>query len=260
MSHPAEVNLDTRTNYIYLSHASSSPTRQPVQQQRDINSHMNEGECDDANSPEKRNNVTRADPMGQSLGAYETILETLDDRAGINSTRTRVLEAAIHTNHQISNTGPTFPVGIEEPIDPMIEQTDSPESFKPELFYMISPVALDSFRTFVPAAKLHRLFETLLNLCRPLFLADIEASDQSMAVVNDAAASASLEDNIGQLDTNGRHTWPDCANSSIYVAGDPVESEETVSRIPWGEEQMLDLFNSEPCLEWLETVSFNLAE
>ncbi|KAE8136410.1 hypothetical protein BDV38DRAFT_283899 [Aspergillus pseudotamarii] len=121
-------------------------------------------------------------------------------------------------------------------------------------------LALDPFKTFMPAVRLHRLFETLLNLCRPLFSADMEASDQSTAVVDDTAALVSLQDNIEQLDTNGRLTSPNCANHGTDATGYPVGSEETVSSIPWGEEQMLDLFNSEPCLEWLETVSFSLPE
>lgn len=120
--------------------------------------------------------------------------------------------------------------------------------------------ALDPFKRFIPAARLHRLFEILLDLCRPLFSADMEASGQFAAVVVDTATSAVLEDNIEQLDTNGKLTSPNCPNHGTDATGYPVGSEETVSSIPWGEEQMLDLFNSEPCLEWLETVSFSLAE
>lgn len=104
-----------------------------------LDSYVDEGELDDANSPEKRHNVTQAEPMGQSLGAHETILESLGDCAGINSTRARVLEAAIHTIYQISNTGPTIPVSVEESTDPTIEQTNSPELFRPEFLYMIAP-------------------------------------------------------------------------------------------------------------------------
>ncbi|OGM50778.1 hypothetical protein ABOM_000742 [Aspergillus bombycis] len=120
--------------------------------------------------------------------------------------------------------------------------------------------ALEPFKTFIPADRLRRLFETLLDLCQPLFLVDMEISNQSAPGVDATAASISVQDSIEQLNANGRLTGPECVELGVDAAENLVGSEETVSSMPWGEEQMLDLFNSEPCLEWLEMVSFGLPQ